>query len=247
MTDARPPGESQELEEYFVEYPPGQDIFREGDPTGEMFIVQEGRVAILKQIDGAERELALLGPGEFFGETSILAGLPRSATARADTRCRLLRVEDRILDAILLERPEIAAHMLRIVALRLREYYEAVLASERAGTPVPEASVATGSLLHLSSGKRFPLSSGPETSVGRADPATGRVPFVDLAPVDSEHTVSRFHAKLLRRSNRFVVRDDTPSTNGTFVDGERVSADEERPLRPGSEIRFGGVVMRLEA
>lgn len=245
MSDTRPEG-SRELEGYFAEYAPGDDIFREGDTTGEMFVVQEGRVAILKHIDGAERELALLGPGEFFGETSLLAGLPRSATARADTRCRLLRVEDRAFDAILAERPEIAAHMLRIVALRLREYYEAVLASERAGRPVPEASVATGALLHPATGQRFPLSSGPESSVGRGDPATGRTPFVDLTPLDREHTVSRFHAKLIRRSNRFVIRDDAPSTNGTFVDGERVGPDEERVLRPGAEVRFGGVVMRLE-
>jgi len=83
--------------------------------------------------------------------------------------------------------------------------------------------------------------------VGRADPATGRAPFVDLSGLDEDHTVSRFHAKLLRRSRRIVVRDDGPSTNGTFLGGARLAAGEERVLKPGTEIRFGGVVMRFEA
>ena len=46
--------ETSQLESYFDEHAPGGTIFREGDTGGDMFIIQEGRVAILKTIDGVE-------------------------------------------------------------------------------------------------------------------------------------------------------------------------------------------------
>jgi pSer/pThr/pTyr-binding forkhead associated (FHA) protein len=75
----------------------------------------------------------------------------------------------------------------------------------------------------------------PVVNVGRAD-------YNDVVlPHDSVSTV---HAKLQRREGVWMVVD-LDSTNGTFVDGERVSG--EAPITPGALIRFGGIGMMFES
>ena len=66
-----------------VQFAPGEIIFSEGDVGGEMFILQTGRVEIVKLIGGEDRRLAILEKGDFFGEMSMLEEMPRNATARA--------------------------------------------------------------------------------------------------------------------------------------------------------------------
>ena len=59
----------------------GQVLFHEGEPGKEMYVVQSGKVNITKNVRDTEKVLATLGPGEFFGEMSILNNKPRSAGA----------------------------------------------------------------------------------------------------------------------------------------------------------------------
>jgi pSer/pThr/pTyr-binding forkhead associated (FHA) protein len=59
-----------------------------------------------------------------------------------------------------------------------------------------------------------------------------------------EPSVSASHAKLQRREGIWVIAD-LGSTNGTFVDGERIG--DETPLGPGSTIRFGEVATLFES
>jgi CRP-like cAMP-binding protein len=61
----------------------GEVIFEQGDVGTEMYIVNSGRVEIYRTKGGQELKLATLGPGEYFGEMSLLLGEPRSASARA--------------------------------------------------------------------------------------------------------------------------------------------------------------------
>ncbi|RKH57668.1 cyclic nucleotide-binding domain-containing protein [Corallococcus llansteffanensis] len=59
----------------------GQVVVREGDPGNSMFVVLEGRVAVLRGNDGAANmEVGRLGAGEFFGELALLTGTKRTAT-----------------------------------------------------------------------------------------------------------------------------------------------------------------------
>ena len=64
----------------------------------------------------------------------------------------------------------------------------------------------------------------------------GRVPTCDVVLPD--HLVSRQHAEIRRESFGYAVRD-LGSSNGTFVNGQRLSADESRPLRDGDTLRLG--------
>ncbi len=72
----------------------GQILFEEGDLGEEMFLVQEGRVLISKEVTGrAEEVLAVMEPGDFFGEMNVFGGLRRSATVRAETDAVLLELD----------------------------------------------------------------------------------------------------------------------------------------------------------
>ena len=102
-------------------YPRGATIFLCGDPGESLCIIESGLVRLgLTSADGREMVLALLGPGDFFGELAILDGRPRSADAIAveDTRLLLLQRESflRALEA----RPRLAIQLLGVLSERLR-------------------------------------------------------------------------------------------------------------------------------
>jgi len=75
-----------------------QVLFREGDPGDEMFLIRRGTVLVSKIVKArVEQLLNRQGPGEFFGEMSLLDGSPRSATIQAETEARR-KVRLRYLD-----------------------------------------------------------------------------------------------------------------------------------------------------
>jgi ABC-type bacteriocin/lantibiotic exporter with double-glycine peptidase domain/CRP-like cAMP-binding protein len=65
-------------------------VVRQGDPPGPMYVVEEGRLRIFTERDGARDDLEYLRKGDFFGELSVLQDAPRAATVEAVTPCRLL-------------------------------------------------------------------------------------------------------------------------------------------------------------
>src|SRR6266850_1027047 len=74
------------LEHLVRKQPSGTVLFREGDRGQTMYVIRSGKVNISKRIGDSEITLAVLGPGEFFGEMALLEGLPRSAGATVVVR-----------------------------------------------------------------------------------------------------------------------------------------------------------------
>lgn len=70
----------------------GDTIFPEESPGDKMFIIKTGSVKILKKVKGKENTLAVLNPGEFFGEMALLDGLPRSAAAKANADTTVITI-----------------------------------------------------------------------------------------------------------------------------------------------------------
>lgn len=103
-----------------VSYPAGTVLFREGDPGGEMFLIVTGAVRVTKQAGGTERTLAVLGPGEFFGEMAILTGEDRSATATIEEDARLVPIDAAMLEQLVARSPEISVRLLKRLAFRLK-------------------------------------------------------------------------------------------------------------------------------
>src|SRR3954451_13545801 len=239
---------------YAVEYKAGEHIFREGDLGTEMYIINEGKVEILNQVGDEEQLLAVLEKGDFFGEMSVLEDLPRAASARAGTGIRLLQINASTFAFLLQGNPEIAVRMMRKLSRRLSETDEmlkSVLGTKVTSRELPRQDVQAPAegperLIHPPSGMEFPLSTGPETSIGRKDPVTGIYPDIDLTPVDNQRSVSRRHAKVYRRGSKYFFGEEIGTMNSTFLNGKRLETGVPGEIRPGDEVRFGVVVLRFE-
>lgn len=99
----------------------GEVLFREGDEGDRVYVVTEGKIKLGRTAqDGRENLLALLGPGQMFGELSLFDPGPRSATATAVTESALLGLGHADLIPLLTGRPEVARGLLLQLASRLR-------------------------------------------------------------------------------------------------------------------------------
>ncbi len=105
----------------------GDTVFAEGEPGDRLFVVVDGKVKLGQtSIDGRENLLAVLGPGEMFGELSLFDPGERTSTATALTDVRLLGMGQRDLRPWLTGRPEVAEELLQALAQRLRRTNEAM-------------------------------------------------------------------------------------------------------------------------
>jgi CRP/FNR family transcriptional regulator, cyclic AMP receptor protein len=108
-----------------ADYKKNQRIFSQGDPADTIFYLQEGRVKLMVVSKrGKEAVVAILGPGDFFGE-GCLAGQPlRMATAAAMSPCSIMRLEKPGVIRVLHNEPafsELFLHYLLSRNIRIEE------------------------------------------------------------------------------------------------------------------------------
>jgi CRP-like cAMP-binding protein len=107
----------------------GTKIFQHGDVGDKLYFVLEGKVRISRDVPGmGEEALAVLGPGQVFGEMSLIDDSPRSADARVHERCRVLAIpKDGFEDLLFLHKDlayEVLWNIVRMLTGRLRETNE---------------------------------------------------------------------------------------------------------------------------
>ena len=95
----------------------GEVIFRQGDASaGKAYLVHEGRVEIRKRVDGVERVLRALAPGDLLGEVALFRDAPHSATAIALERVVLLEIRADRLESMVRASPGLALALIRELA-----------------------------------------------------------------------------------------------------------------------------------
>ena len=94
----------------------GDVIFRRGDPTHELFIVQSGEV----EIRLGNRVLETLPQYSIFGEMALIDSAPRSATAIASSDAKLVPVSEKQFLFLISNTPYFALNVMRVMARRLR-------------------------------------------------------------------------------------------------------------------------------
>ena len=110
----------------YCAYPQGATIVEQGLRTEEaqdgdsLYVIVEGHVRVVLEHNGVDEEIARLGPGEFFGEMSLLDGQPRSATVLAEEEIMCLILSRWELLRAMRRDPEIAIQMLAVLSKRLR-------------------------------------------------------------------------------------------------------------------------------
>ena len=112
-----------------------------------------------------------------------------------------------------------------------------------AAAPAAPAAALPDHILDLKheGGQTYHLTGKEEFLVGRPDPVTGINPEVNLGPFDAGRSLSRRHAKILWKDNRWWLREDVGTTNGTFLNDSRVKTGEPVELKIGDRLRFGQV------
>lgn len=111
--------EAQLYQRYGRDCPQGTVLFLEGDPGAEMFVIHSGQVQISRSARDVEQILAVLGPGEFFGEMAIISNRARTATATVVEDARLLAIDGKTFEAMVKGNAEIAVRLIRKFAERL--------------------------------------------------------------------------------------------------------------------------------
>lgn len=103
-------------------------IFQEGDPAADLFVVKQGRVAIgRRSSDGRESLVALMEPGDLFGEMPLFDDGDRSASARALERSSVLRIPYDPVRRALDEDPQLLWTVVALLAHRLRATDDALV------------------------------------------------------------------------------------------------------------------------
>jgi CRP/FNR family transcriptional regulator, cyclic AMP receptor protein len=127
------------------QYQPQAPVFWIGENGTEFYIVQDGAVSVSAPDEaGKEVSLAKLGPGNFFGEISLLDGGPRTATIRAAGDTTLLCLTREQFHDFLRKHPQAAIHMLTILGQRQRETNEKLRGVRNANQAIEENLSAWG-------------------------------------------------------------------------------------------------------
>lgn len=97
----------------------GEVIFCEHEPGDAFYLIQQGKVKIVKIVGDIEKMLDTLNPGEFFGEMALLEEAPRSATILALTDVRLLEFNKANFEVLMQGQPQIVLNLLKLFAKRI--------------------------------------------------------------------------------------------------------------------------------
>jgi CRP-like cAMP-binding protein len=245
------------FQNFMVRYGGSERIFTEGDLGTTMYIVHSGKVRLFRMVEGQKRSHGVMEKGDFFGEMSILEGLPRTVSAEAVEDTELIEINSMTFDKMIKGNIEIAIRMLRKLSIRLRETERrleeiqvggvmAARAGRPAARPKPRPSPSdskkgSGARLEVEGESTIFTLLDDETLIGRYDPVTDTRPDVDLTQVDLKRSVSRRHARVARSADGTFITEEVGALNGTFVNGTKLVTGRPHPLEEGDKVSLGMV------
>lgn len=100
-----------------VAFEPGDVLVQEGEAGSEFFIVMSGKASVTR----AGREVAVVGPGDWFGELALLDKAPRNATVTATSAMSVIVLSQRAFKGLLAEVPTMSNRLMTGMARRLHE------------------------------------------------------------------------------------------------------------------------------
>ena len=100
----------------------GEWVFVHGDPAESIYFLQKGRMKITAlSEDGHEVVHEILGPGQIFGDTSTILGIPRTTSAQTLEPSLLCEIRQKDFESLLTAYPELSLQLLKSVGLRLKK------------------------------------------------------------------------------------------------------------------------------
>ena len=210
----------------------GDIIFRPGDPAAEAYLITSGTVEILAPSGGRLIRVAQYGPGDVFGEMSLIDEGARFLTARVSSPCRATPLSRSEFMHFVTGNPEQCQRYLQSLFARLRK-----VSPWRNGADNPEAEHPLGPALTIR-----PLTVRAAKSMSEKVLCVTRYPFRigravegpdaegaetnDLSIQDSKpFNVSRSHAAIDAREDGSLIVVERGSHLGTIVNGQRIRGD----------------------
>lgn len=114
-----------------VTYRPDQVLFKKGDIGDAAYVIIKGDAEVVVNSDGGEIQIATLHDGAFVGEIAILCDTPRTATVRAMSELKALRIRKEPFFELLHQFPEMAVEMTRLLAERLTHTTNQLVEAQR--------------------------------------------------------------------------------------------------------------------
>ncbi len=112
-----------------VNYEPGQDLFKQGDPGDAAYIILDGEADIIVDTPGGELVVASMKKNDFVGDIAILCDVPRTATVRATKPLSTLVITKDLFFQLVTEFPDMAVAIMRELAQRLHKTTQDLLAA----------------------------------------------------------------------------------------------------------------------
>lgn len=110
-----------------IQFSAKHEVISEGEPGETLYLVLEGEVTVIKkQSDGSEIELDRIGADDYFGEMALFEEIPRTATIRTLSPCRMLVLHKHEFNEIVREYPQIALEICRVLSSRIRKLHQKV-------------------------------------------------------------------------------------------------------------------------
>ena len=245
--------------QYTVTFDKDEVLYEQGEAGNCMFIIKDGKIALSKAAGDQSEEMATLEKGDFFGELCILEHCPRSETARAVVDSSVVVIHRSTFVKMIKSNMEIAIRMLQKLSTKMRLSDERVdrllqrissLEGPAQHTTQPNFQPAVekklvGKMISLTSNRAFVLNAD-RNLIGRFDPVTGIKPEVDLTYEDDTRSVSRRHAVIFRKNNKFYVQEEIGVLNGTFVNGVKASNNNQQiPLKDQDMVNIGMLAFKF--
>jgi NTE family protein len=203
-------------------YGAGETILRAGEQPRELYILATGSVSVTcRDHHGGQRELARLGPGEWFGEMSLLTGEPASATVQAESEVEVWALPHAVFAVLTASSPLLLERLCTVLVGRLRRTNERYLQAQKA-----EVS------LFLSPGDpKWAKAVTRAVARSLAWHSRRRVVLVELSKEPDETVFPGWHARSLQEA----VRDGAPL------------GQHERPAQPAGLDNYGLSVVTGES
>ena len=119
--DEGPASDDRLLARYGRRFAPGTVVFREGEPSDVVFLLQSGRIRLFKQVGAMERSLRVVRPGDLFGELALLEGSRRQSTAVALDESLALAFDHATFHLVAQTNPDVGLRVIEQIVRRLRD------------------------------------------------------------------------------------------------------------------------------
>lgn len=209
----------------------GEILFLKGEPGDEIFVVVEGEIEIFIE----DQVIAVLGPGQLFGEMAVLGGGKRTASGRAKGATRLLFLKEKAMKLLIQQSPDLAFAIFRVLIARLEEANRLALFLGKEHHPLAWIEILAGDL----STKRFPLYH-KEAVVGRAIGSVAADALRLALPTSCPSLLER-HAFIALEENAAYI---TPLDGEVKVNGETI--EDTLQIEPEDEVTLGTLTFHVK-